>query len=116
GLLTRLPGIRRHEQGGAAGAAISGRPFSPRPSRHGKKARRGDHRMRGSLRGEDYAQVDNHDPFAPPVWRSPVYRTPEWVIWLVQLARLAWAAVKFIVRHPLLDLAAALTWLAWRLA
>ena len=24
----RLPGIRRHEQGGAAGAAISGRPFS----------------------------------------------------------------------------------------
>jgi S-DNA-T family DNA segregation ATPase FtsK/SpoIIIE len=69
--------------------------------------------MRGSLRGEDYAQVDNHDPFAPPVYRSPVYRTPEWVIWLVQLARLVWGTVKFIVRHPLLDLAAALIWLAW---
>ena len=29
--------------------------------------------------GEQIAQIDNPDPFAPPVWRSPVYRTPEGV-------------------------------------
>ena len=59
--------------------------------------------MRGRVTGEQYAQIDNPDPFASPVWRSPVYRTPEPVIWLVQflraLARLAW----FLIRHPLLD-------------
>ena len=38
--------------------------------------------------GEQIAQVENADPFAAPVWRSPVHRTPEWVIWLVQLIRL----------------------------
>jgi len=32
--------------------------------------------MRDRVRGEQYAQVDNPDPFAPPAWRSPVYRTP----------------------------------------
>jgi len=26
--------------------------------------------------GEHFAQVDNPDPFASPVWRSPVHRTP----------------------------------------
>jgi DNA segregation ATPase FtsK/SpoIIIE, S-DNA-T family len=72
--------------------------------------------MRARLRGEDYAQLDNHDPFAPPAYRSPVYRTPEPVIWAVQLVRLAWHSAWFIIRHPLLDLAAASIWLAWRLA
>ena len=37
--------------------------------------------------GEQLAQVDNPDPFALPVWRSPVYHTPGWVITIVQLAR-----------------------------
>jgi hypothetical protein len=32
--------------------------------------------MRGSIQGEQIAQVDNPDPFAPAVWRSPVHRTP----------------------------------------
>ena len=41
-----------------------------------------------NVTGEQLAQVDNPDPFASPVWRSPVYRTPEPVIWLVQLVRL----------------------------
>jgi hypothetical protein len=62
-----------------------------------------------SFRGEQYAQVDNADPFASPVWRSPVHRTPEWIIWLVQLIRVVW----FIVRHPLLDVAAGTLILAW---
>jgi hypothetical protein len=40
--------------------------------------------------GEYLAQLDNRDPFRAPVWRSPVYRTPEAVILVVQLLRLAW--------------------------
>ena len=59
-----------------------------------------------NIMGEQLAQVDNPDPFASPVWRSPVYRTPEFVIWLVQLARLIWRIIWFALRHPLLDLAA----------
>ncbi len=66
-----------------------------------------------NVTGEQLAQVDNPDPFAPPVWRSPVHRTPEGVILIVQLfrllARLAW----FVLRHPLLDLAAGLLLLVY---
>ncbi len=60
------------------------------------------------MTGESFAQVNNPDPFAPPVWRSPVYRTPEFVIWLVQLVRLLGRAVWFVICHPLLDLVAGL--------
>ena len=66
--------------------------------------------------GEQLAQVDNPDPFAPPVWRSPVYHTPGWVITVVQLVRLIVAVVRFLARHPLLDLAAAVLGLSWSLA
>ena len=58
--------------------------------------------------GEQIAQVDNADPFAAPVWRSPVHRTPEWIIWLVQLIRLLVRVIWFLIRHPLLDAAAGL--------
>src|SRR5579875_1054211 len=60
---------------------------------------------RGAVTGESFAQVNNPDPFAPPVWRSPVYRTPEFVIWLVQVVRFLARAVWFVICHPLLDLA-----------
>ncbi len=63
--------------------------------------------------GEQFAQVDNADPFASPVWRSPVYRTPEWIIWLVQLIRLLVRVIWFLIRHPLLDAAAGLVILTW---
>jgi S-DNA-T family DNA segregation ATPase FtsK/SpoIIIE len=63
---------------------------------------------RGAVTGESFAQVNNPDPFAAPVWRSPVYRTPEFVIWLVQLARLLARMVWFVICHPLLDLVAGL--------
>ena len=70
--------------------------------------RRGTHRMRssrkGAVTGESFAQVNNPDPFAPPVWRSPVYRTPEFVIWLVQLVRLLARVLWFVICHPLLDM------------
>ena len=62
--------------------------------------------MRDQVPGEQYAQVDNADPFTAPVWRSPVHRTPEWVIWLVQLVRLLIRVIWFLIRHPLLDAAA----------
>ena len=62
--------------------------------------------MRDHVPGEQYAQVDNADPFTAPVWRSPVHRTPEWVIWLVQLVRLLIRVIWFLIRHPLLDAAA----------
>jgi DNA segregation ATPase FtsK/SpoIIIE, S-DNA-T family len=68
--------------------------------------------MRG-VHGEQYAQVDNADPFAPAAWRSPVHRTPEWIIWLVQLIRLLVRTVWFLLRHPLLDAAAGVLVLAW---
>jgi S-DNA-T family DNA segregation ATPase FtsK/SpoIIIE len=69
--------------------------------------------VRGGVTGEPYAQVDNPDPFAAPIWRAPVYRTPETVIWLVQLVRLLWRLIWFVVRHPLLDAAAAIVIITW---
>jgi DNA segregation ATPase FtsK/SpoIIIE, S-DNA-T family len=69
--------------------------------------------MRGRVHGEQIAQVDNPDPFAPAVWRSPVHRTPEPLIWFVQLVRLLWRIVWFLIRHPLLDVVAALVLLVW---
>jgi len=63
--------------------------------------------------GEQIAQIDNPDPFASPVWRSPVYRTPEGVIWLVQLLRLLWRAAWFLITHPLLDAVAGVVILTW---
>jgi hypothetical protein len=77
--------------------------------------------MRQFMRSDYYAQVDNGDPFAPPAWRSPVYRTPEWLIMTVQFGRTLWSLIRFIIRHPLLDLTIAVTafigvkaGLAWR--
>jgi len=65
------------------------------------------------IEGEQLAQIGNPDPFASPVWRSPVYRTPELVIWIVQLARLLWRVAWFVIRHPRLDAAAALAVIIW---
>jgi hypothetical protein len=56
-------------------------------------------RSRNWMMGEQLAQVDNRDPFAVPVWRSPVYRTPEPVIMVVQLIRLIWRG-DLVRAHP----------------
>ena len=69
-----------------------------------------------NVTGEQFAQVDNPDPFTPPVWRSPVYRTPEFVIWIVQLVRLVWRMVWSVLRHPMLDVVAGLVLLLWTTA
>ena len=56
--------------------------------------------MRRVVTGEQVAQIYNPDPFARPVFRAPVYRTPAGLIliaWLIRgLARL----VRLIIRHP----------------
>jgi DNA segregation ATPase FtsK/SpoIIIE, S-DNA-T family len=69
-----------------------------------------------SYSGQQLAQIDNPDPFAPPAWRSPVYHTPGWVIVIVQLGRALFALAKFLFRHPVLDLEVAILVLGWRLA
>jgi len=66
-----------------------------------------------NVTGEQLAQVDNPDPFASPVWRSPVYWTPEPVIWLVQLLRLVVRVAWFAERHPLADIGAGLVVFVW---
>jgi S-DNA-T family DNA segregation ATPase FtsK/SpoIIIE len=71
--------------------------------------------MHPVVTGQPLAQVNNPDPFAPPIWRSPVYHTPGWVITIVQLWRLLTAVIGFIARHPLLDLAAAALAGSWYL-
>jgi DNA segregation ATPase FtsK/SpoIIIE, S-DNA-T family len=63
--------------------------------------------------GQPLAQVDNPDPFAVPVWRSPVYQTPHLIIWPVQLVRLVFRVVWFVLRHPLLDAIGATTFFTW---
>ena len=70
-------------------------------------------RGRNWVMGEQLAQVDNRDPFAPPVWRSPVYRTPEPVIMIVQLIRLVWRVIWFALTHPGVDAVAALVVVTW---
>src|SRR6266436_5165051 len=70
-------------------------------------------RGRDWVTGEQLAQVDNRDPFAVPVWRPPVYRTPEPVIMIVQLVRLVWRVLWFGLTHPGVDAVAALLVVTW---
>jgi DNA segregation ATPase FtsK/SpoIIIE, S-DNA-T family len=69
--------------------------------------------MRPVVTGERIAQVNNPDPFAVPVWRSPIYHTPGWIITVVQIWRTLAAVIRLIVRHPVLDLALAAMAGAW---
>jgi DNA segregation ATPase FtsK/SpoIIIE, S-DNA-T family len=71
--------------------------------------------MRPVLTSQQLAQVSNADPFAPPVWRAPVYHTPGWIIAAVQIARTLWAITRFLARHPVADLAVLLLVMAGRL-
>ena len=57
--------------------------------------------MRKVVTGEQVAQLYNRDPFALPVWRAPVYRTPVGIVLLAQLVRLLAWLIRLIARHPL---------------
>jgi DNA segregation ATPase FtsK/SpoIIIE, S-DNA-T family len=70
--------------------------------------------MRRVVTGDDIAQVRNPDPFAAPAWRSPVYRTPLWIVAIVHLVRLLARLVRFGFRHPVLVLAVIAGVLVWR--
>src|SRR5260370_15087472 len=70
-------------------------------------------RGRNWVMGEQLAQVDNRDPFAAPVWRSPVYRTPEAVILVVQLVRLVWRGFWFSLTPPALGAWVRLVVVTW---
>jgi S-DNA-T family DNA segregation ATPase FtsK/SpoIIIE len=69
--------------------------------------------MRRVVTGDDIAQVRNPDPFAVPAWRSPVYRTPLWIVVIVHAARLLARLVRFGFRHPVLVLAVVVGVLMW---
>src|SRR5215471_18648547 len=69
--------------------------------------------MRDRATGEYLAQVRNPDPFAAPAWRSPVYRTPAWIIGIVQLGRSLWRLARFLIRHPITTTATAVLTVAW---
>src|SRR5271167_1441261 len=56
--------------------------------------------MRRVVTGEQVAQIYNPDPFARPVFRAPVYRTPAGLILIAWLARLVIRLLRLIVRHP----------------
>lgn len=64
--------------------------------------------------GEQIVQVANPDPFAKPVLRAPVLHTPIWMIATAQAFRLLWRLIRFIARHPVLDVLVALLVMAWR--
>jgi S-DNA-T family DNA segregation ATPase FtsK/SpoIIIE len=70
--------------------------------------------MRRVVTGEEIAQLRNPDPFAVPAWRSPIYRTPLWIVAIVHFARLLARLVRFLFRHPVLVSAAAVGVLLWR--
>jgi S-DNA-T family DNA segregation ATPase FtsK/SpoIIIE len=72
--------------------------------------------MRPVVSGQQLAQLHNTDPFAPPIWRAPVYHTPGWIIAIVQIVRTLWAILRFLARHPIEDLAALVLYSSWRLA
>ena len=90
--------------------APGGRPLALSPHQQEEVIR-----MRPVLTSQQLAQVGNPDPFAPPIWRAPVYHTPGWIIAAVQIARTLWAIARFLARHPAADLAALVLVTAWRL-
>ena len=69
--------------------------------------------MRKIVTGDQVAQLRNPDPFAPPTWRAPVYRTPGWMVAVVQLFRfIAWL-VRIVFRHPVASLVLSVLGFTW---
>ena len=69
--------------------------------------------MRRVVTGEQVAQIYNPDPFARPVFRAPVYRTPAGLILLAWLARLVFRLARLAFRHPVVALTLALLAFLW---
>ena len=56
--------------------------------------------MRRVVTGEQVAQIYNPDPFARPVFRAPVYRTPAGLILVAWLIRLIVRLLRLVVPAP----------------
>jgi S-DNA-T family DNA segregation ATPase FtsK/SpoIIIE len=69
--------------------------------------------MRKIVTGEQVAQLVNPDPFALPVMRAPVYRTPAIFTLAVQLYRLTAWLVRVITRHRIAASVLAVLAVAW---
>ena len=69
--------------------------------------------MRKVITGDQVAQIRNPDPFAFPIWRAPVYRTPGWIIAIAQLCRFIFWLVRLVVRHPVVSLVLAVLGFTW---
>jgi S-DNA-T family DNA segregation ATPase FtsK/SpoIIIE len=69
--------------------------------------------MRRIVTGEQVARLSNPDPFALPLWRAPVYRTPAGIVILAQLARLLARLIRLAARHPLAASILTLATLIW---
>ena len=69
--------------------------------------------MRKVVTGEQVAQIANPDPFALPVWRAPVYRTPLGVVLAVKVFRLLAWLIRLVARHPLAASVLALLAVTW---
>jgi DNA segregation ATPase FtsK/SpoIIIE, S-DNA-T family len=63
--------------------------------------------------GEQVAQIYNPDPFARPVFRAPVYRTPAGLILAAWLLRFLFRLVRLAVRHPAITAALAVLTFLW---
>jgi S-DNA-T family DNA segregation ATPase FtsK/SpoIIIE len=69
--------------------------------------------MRRIVTGDQVAQIRNPDPFALPVWRAPVYRTPAVFVAIAQLCRFIFWMVRLVVRHPVISLVLAALGFTW---
>jgi S-DNA-T family DNA segregation ATPase FtsK/SpoIIIE len=69
--------------------------------------------MRRVVTGEQVAQIYNPDPFARPVFRAPVYRTPAGIILLAWLARFLFRLLRLIFRHPVVAAVLAVLAFLW---
>jgi DNA segregation ATPase FtsK/SpoIIIE, S-DNA-T family len=57
--------------------------------------------MRRVAVGDELAQLANRDAFAVPSWRSPVFRTPLFFVFVVQVVRDVVRLTRFLFRHPI---------------
>jgi DNA segregation ATPase FtsK/SpoIIIE, S-DNA-T family len=69
--------------------------------------------MRRIVTGDQVAQIRNPDPFAFPIWRAPVYRTPGWIVALAQLGRFIFWLIRLVFRHPVVSLVLAVAGFTW---
>ena len=78
-----------------------------------RKDKGGEGCVMNLLSTNKFVKSANSDPFASPVLRSPVVPTPMWLFLLILAVRLAGRVIRFIARHPVVDVAALTAVLSW---